>query len=270
MEIIHRIAMQGTIARRRAFERLGVELLRSDSDDMSSDPFVYADVNESHPNWRDIEALLKQWRLSDVPHTEFTDQEIDAAEWAALSATAHHGYPQPRDDEFGYLEVTYDLTDYCEECGVGARQRAPFRMKGEPRWGRRHVLQMHWVYDRLFVKPDVWSGVFAPHGVKCLPVLDAKGTTLSTVLQLDIPVAARMRCDGRPSQSCKACRRVKFDPVNRGRMPPLSSRHGESLALTEQWFGAGASAHSAIVASHELVEVMRTAKLRGVQYHPLE
>ena len=50
--------------------------------------------------------------------------EIAAAPWLGLNADQHQGFPQPRDDEFGYLDVTYDTDDYCRACGsVSVRRR---------------------------------------------------------------------------------------------------------------------------------------------------
>ena len=45
---------------------------------------------------------------------------------------------------------------------IGAKQVSPFRMKESPNWGRRSILQMNWLFDEYFVKPEVWNAVFQP------------------------------------------------------------------------------------------------------------
>ena len=72
---------------------------------------------------------------SDIVRTEFNASERGNAEYLNVAPAWHHGYPQPEDD-FAYLSATYDLKEYCPGCGIGEKQVAPFRMKGEPKWGK--------------------------------------------------------------------------------------------------------------------------------------
>lgn len=50
------------------------------------------------------------------------------------------------DYKAGYLMTTYGGTG-CGVCGVGQLQKAPFSMRAEPKWGRRHMMQLNWVAD---------------------------------------------------------------------------------------------------------------------------
>jgi hypothetical protein len=111
--------------------------------------------------WPQLQVLLRKWGHSEGHvTTEFSKEEIDSARWIEVGAW-HHGYPQPEDD-FGYLRATYDLSEWCDACGIGLKQKASFQMKGEPRWGRRAILQLNWVFDELFVTPEVWSASSSP------------------------------------------------------------------------------------------------------------
>src|SRR5712692_2919102 len=63
---------------------------------------------------------------------EYSDREMAAAEVLGLQATSQWGYPEPSGD-FGYLSKTFDLAEYCNKCGIGGRQRAPFRLNTIPK-----------------------------------------------------------------------------------------------------------------------------------------
>ena len=83
-----------------------------------------------------------------------------------------------------FRQASYDLGQFCERCGVGLKQTAPFQMIGEPKWGKRGILQLNWVFDQFFATPGIWASVFDPHGVASRVVTDTKGRELKTVVQL--------------------------------------------------------------------------------------
>lgn len=120
-------------------------------------------ISEDDPKWPVVAELMKKHKYFEFCTTDFTLNELKSASWLKVTPIWHHGYPQP-DRDFGYLDITYDLAGYCEECGIGAVQKAPFRFSREPKWGRRQILQVNWVFDEYFVTPELWKTVFKPSG----------------------------------------------------------------------------------------------------------
>jgi hypothetical protein len=118
------------------------------------------DIDEASDAWPAVRDWLTRHRAVDFVTTKFSSSEIAEAAWLELQPEWHHGYPQPNEGEFGYRRATYDSSDWCDECWMGLKQNAPFQMKGEPKWGRRGILQLNWVFDEYFVTPEVWSSVF--------------------------------------------------------------------------------------------------------------
>ena len=148
--------------------------------------------------------------------TSFSKAELGQARFLAMYPLAHHGYPQPEDD-FEFMSVTYDPDLYCKSCCVGLRQRAPFLMRNEPRWGKKSILQLNWVFDEYFTKPDAWEKVFKPAGISCRPVLHARSKKiLETVVQLQITKSAELYLSAVPFELCKTCGSKKFARVTRG------------------------------------------------------
>lgn len=161
MNITHHVAFPGDELVYRALSAAGVELESGVSN---------FQIDESDPRWPTIEALAGQFMAIDIATTKFSLSELERASYVAFAATGHHGYPEPSDDN-GYLEATYDLSDYCAVCGIGLQQIRPFRFAKEPVWGLNSVRQLNWIFDEYFVKPEVWSMLFEPFGIGCRPVV---------------------------------------------------------------------------------------------------
>ena len=228
------------------------------------------EVDESDPRWPTIKNYISEWELLDITSTNFTTDELKHSSWLEMGPTWHHGYPQPEDD-FGYLESTYDLSRYCSKCGIEKKQRAPFRFKREPRWGRRHILQLNWVFDEFFVLPEVWESVFKPLDVPSSPVIDDRsGRELKSVVQLCIGALAEATgLANHPSEVCASCAARKYSPFVRGFFPALASYPEGHMFKTSQYFGAGASAYRSVVISSALWQKLCEDKVKGAEFVPL-
>jgi hypothetical protein len=261
MKIVHRVSLATTPENRRVLESAGINV---------GNGFVSFELNEEDESWQTLAPKLAEWQAVDVPTTTFSTKELKAAEWLQMTPQWHHGYPQPDEDGFGYLEVTCDATGRCAECGAGAKQKAPFRMKGEPKWGKRGILQLNWVFGEYFSTPEVWKNVFEPLGVAARLVLDGVGSRkLETVVQLVVTEEASVKLDGYSEASCNSCTRLKYAPVARGMFPALQRVPVGHIARTKQLFGSGASAYQAVLVSQTLFRKLEEYKTKGIGFVPL-
>jgi hypothetical protein len=267
MRIMHHVFIEADDKTRKEFDRLGVNVEFFDGRGTVRNHFVL-DIAESDPSWTGVQKWISKRPHVDSVSPSFSEAEVGAARWLQLFSDWHHGYPQP-DDDFGYLDLTYDLSAYCSTCGIGAVQKAPFRMRREPRWGRRGILQLNWVFDEFFVTPGVWATVFEPRGITCRPVLKRGGAELDTVVQLDIAEQVSIRTVGLDAEACPACGRFKYLPIKRGPLPELVEEPPGHMAKTREYFGSGASAHHAVVMSPALGAAIRSAKVRGASAQPV-
>ncbi len=230
--------------------------------------FTTFEVDESNDAWFSLKRWIVKWRAVDSVTTLFSNEERTTARWLELEPEWHHGYPQPEED-FGYLSVTYDLTEYCASCGLGTKQRAPFRMRSEPKWGRRGILQLNWVFDEYFVTLEVWETVFKPYDILCRPVENGKGATLKRVVQLVSEAGVDVLTEGLAAAECASCSRVKYLPVARGPFPPLVAEPAGHLVKTRQDFGSGARAYKAVIISQELYGILLKKNVRGISARPV-
>jgi hypothetical protein len=271
MRIMHRVAFAATPAEEKQLDDLGIKLTTVTAMPGGGDPFIAFDIREDDPVWPPLRSLLHRWGRSEGNvSTSFTKKELDSARWLELGAW-HHGYPQPDEDVFGYRQATYDLTDWCGSCGIGKKQKAPFQMKGEPKWGKRSILQLNWVFDAYFVTPDAWALVFKPHGIECRPVLNTKGGELRSVVQLVAQGEVGVVREGLATEeaACSSCGRTKYLPVARGRFPAMKEEPSTAMVTTKECFGSGASAHRRVLVSQAVAHSLTAAKLRGASMRPV-
>jgi rRNA maturation protein Nop10 len=271
MKFVHRIGLRLSPAQRTDVEGLGVKVPLGTTLPDGGDPLVAFDIDEAHPNWLALHKLFEQWGSSDLLRTEFWKKEIEAARWLRMLPGWHQGYPQP-EDGFGYLRITYNPSDYCPDCGIGAVQKAPFRMQGEPRWGKYHVIQLNWVFDEFFTQPEVWRTTFEPFRIGAMPVVRNKtGQELKTVVQLGIPTVAKSKAllGDHPKAVCPRCKRAKYLPFVRGRFPPLESFPDENAFRTTEYFGDGARAFRGIIVSDAVYREVVKNKLKGIEFKPV-
>jgi hypothetical protein len=261
MQFVHRISISATPEIRAELARMAIVV--------GASGFVTFEVDESHESWPKLQCWISTRRAVDVVRTKFSEQEIAAAHWLELIPSWHHGYPQPNQDVFGYREATYDLSQYCQTCGTGATQKAAFQMKAEPKWGNNGILQLNWIFDEFFVKPEVWTEVFEPFGVGQRQVLSNRGTELKTVVQLVVDEEVEIAADGLQEDTCGSCGRSKYVPLMRGAFPPLASKPVGQMVKTRQYFGSGASASKRVLISQQLARAFNREKVEGASLRPV-
>jgi hypothetical protein len=266
MKIIHRVSVTVDEKVMQKLVELGLE------PQYVMPHLVSFDIDESDPGWSKARLFIEKSEALDVTRTEFSSNELKQARRLQMGASWHHGYPQP-EGAFGYLNATYDLTSYCRSCGVGKKQKAPFRMKRDPKWGKKHVLQLNWVHDDFFVLPDIWKTIFRPFGIPCLPVLNHRtGEELETVVQLrvDSEATSAIRSSDHEWELCSSCNRKKYLPITRGSFPAVEVPSDIHMAKTREYFGSGASAWRAIIISAELYQEIEKQKIKGAEFQPVD
>lgn len=219
------------------------------------------EISEDDPRWPSVEKYLIRERKIPGTYTEFTREELREAPFVRHVGDWQEQYPEPKSG--GYLEGTYDLANYCSYCGVGKRQKAPFRIKKEPNWKSRSFMQLHWVDDELFTRPQVWKTFFQPLGIDSLPVLHhGTGKPLESVVQLLIPQTAPVDTSALEFfEVCKICGAKKFLGPRRGFDPSITPPNGHAFK-SDVWWGGGYHAYKTIYFSRELYGRIAEAKLK--------
>lgn len=214
MKTFHHLAIPVGSPESEAMEAAGVEVRHKPGALIAT-----LELDEASEAWRRAREVVLAYGILDMKYSKFAKAEVRTAPWSCLEGGFIHGYPQPEDD---YLDSVYDLSEYCAECGVGARQESSFVMKAEPKWGRNGILQMNWSFSHYFVRPEVFRELFEPAGLTRRAVLDSRGRPLESVVQLVIDCSGELRADFAPeaeSTLCEACGRTKQKPAVVGWLP---------------------------------------------------
>jgi hypothetical protein len=232
--------------------------------------WVRFEISQSDSRWPMVSEVMQRHNIKPWnARYEFSKAEWLAVDYLKMGPQGHFGYPQP---EEGYESITYDDTNGCESCGMDYVQQSPFRMKGEPKWGRSGFSQLNWVFDEYFVRPEIWKEVFEPFGVKSRPVLKHRqGTELETVAQLDIVERATspIKTVGLSPNPCPVCSRMRyFYPLY---SPYPAFEVPQSLHIFKSWeyFGDGGASHRWTVVSQEMYRWILKKKVRGVSFVPM-
>lgn len=261
MKIEYRFVLNVDHARQAALQELGVQVEQGRSQVVL--------IQEGREHWREIAALAETWIPVSV-QTTYSEAEREASEFLNMLGNWHHGYPQPEAGS-GYLEQTFDLTGFSRATGIGKTQKAPFRLTREPRWGTRSFLQLNWVADVFFTKPEVWRETFEPHGIGCMDVVHHRtNKPLTSVVQLlsQGMAAGPLELTDAPYELCDTTGVRKYHPITRGF---TSFRDDESLDYfcTQEFFGYGGRAFREVIVSQRLYQRIKGQRLRGLAFRPM-
>lgn len=215
---------------------------------------------------------------------------MNASQWFSLS-TGHFGYPQPEDD-FGYLNQTYDMTNACPTCHIGLKQTNEFRFKSEPRAKHSFFIGLNWVFDQIFVRPPV-EEIFTKEGVTGIsfstPVINRTGRPMDTIKQLHVNtvITAALPLDRYEFEICEYpksessikflsamgsrllkgpfCGQKKYHylPYRKFILKSNSLNNLPDFVRISEWFGSGGNAAQPIFVSQKVYEVIKKYKWRG-------
>lgn len=259
MDIVHRISLDVSPQ-----DRLFLQSIEIEAPDRG---FFTFEIRESATHWERTKGWVNERKPVDLVWTTFDSSEVLAAKWCALAGEWSYGYPEPR---AAYPAKFFDLPSYCRLCGLGAVQDGAIRMKGEPPWGGRSIMQFHWLHDEFFVTPRLYDEVFRPRSIESRFVLPIRGDdALRTVRQLVFSDDGDLDTGPLEGATCVRCERIKYRPHLRGRLPPLRRVGTNCVFRTTQFFGTGAEAYRMVIASQDIVRSLVDSNVRGIGFKPL-
>lgn len=258
MRISHRVSKNVTHQIQQEFQAIGVDL-----------PIGLSTIilYEDDVRWPNVARLKSKLNCLDIVSTVFSSSELNMANVLAMSPEWHHGYPMP-DMDNGYFEATYDISSSCQVCRIGLSQKAPFRFRKAPSWGTKSILQLNWIFDEYFVKPEVWEDVFQPFGIGCRPaILHRSNAILENVVQLDVATVIELEMDhlDHPFEVCPVCNRKRYLPFTRGFLPKPKMPEIPMFKST-QYFGSGGSSSRLVFISNELYRKITLSRLKGASF----
>jgi hypothetical protein len=273
MKVMHRITLNTLNEADSFIEPLQIKHKRVPL--LGGGALIVFEMDESDPRWPEVAQIARQRSMLDLVDTVFTDQEILDAEWVRLDVRFEQGYPQPEED-MAWKRIVYDQE--CPKCGIGHRQKAPFRLAKEPRLGRHDFMSLFWA-ETVFCTPRVLGALVAAEirGYEAwCPIIHSSGESSQTVYQLVVSNVAKpglAKEDRLQPEWCWRCRTTKYRSHLRGYMhlQRKALRHDVDMLLTHEWFGSGRfGGYREILVSNRVARLILENRWRGVQLKPVE
>ena len=229
----------------------------------------YTSFQLEEKDYFDLKKVLNEWGINGIKYPLFTKKELKESLLSAKNGSHEHGYPMP-DIDGSYLELTYDLSNYCESCGIGKKQKDAFRLKNVPKEGKKRLFGLiGWCgFDEYFVDKELYNEVFKPLGIKSREVLKyKKEVPFDTHVQLVLEETEEvLDLKDNLIESCDKCGRWKYQPMPQGFYP----RYKNIIApifKSKDWFGTGAEARKRIFITQELREKLIDMKIEKSQWY---
>ena len=243
-------------------------------------------LNEDNPNFAILKREIDKFGIEPQSGTIYEKSDIEKAEWF-IASTGQYQYPQPEDD---YLEKTFDLESYCNLCGIGRVQNAPFRLKTEPKQHNNQFWGLHWEYFAVFVRQETKS-ILEKEKIKGInfskPVLNKKNIEIEGFYQMHIDIildkgfdsynTKTITCKFDNEENCntdinlKYCGRIKFHHPRIGGylFDKFIFNTDFDIVQSNEYFGSGASANRIQIVSKRFKELVEKNKLKGLSFTPI-
>ena len=241
---------------------------------------------EDNPIFGIINYEISKFLEPQVIVTEYEKVDIKNADWF-IASTGQYQYPQPEDE---YLERTFDLGNFCNLCGIGRVQNAPFRLKSEPKQHNNQFWGLHWEFFAVFVRQEAKS-ILEKEEIKGIsfskPVLNKKNIEIEGFYQLHVDTildkgfdsynTKAITCKINNEENCnkdvnqKCCGRIKFHhPKIGGYLFDKSIFNSDfDIVQSKEFFGSGASANRIKIVSKRFKELVEYNKLKGLSFTPI-
>jgi len=241
---------------------------------------------EDNPRFQELTEAVKKFKIEPQIGTTYDKVDLSNAKWF-IASTGQYQYPQPEDK---YLEITFDLENYCRLCGIGRVQNAPFRLKTEPKQHNNQFWGLHWEYFAVFVRQET-KNILEKEKIKGIrfskPVLNKKNIEIEGFYQLHIDTildkgfdsynTKTITCKTNNEENCntdinlKCCGRIKFHhPMIGGYLFDKSIFNSDfDIVQSNEYFGSGASANRIQIVSKRFKELVEKNKLKGLSFTPI-
>lgn len=136
---------------------------------------------------------------------DYSEPEILNASYCRISRAHYCGYPKP---ENSYMDVTFDTSEMCPRCHMGAIQNNSFRVGKVSKHGFWRFLS--WEPDKFFVSDAVYDEVFSEYGIPRIPLLTGSKKVIEGISQLVIPRTDELLKPDYDLETCPVCGRQRY------------------------------------------------------------
>jgi len=228
-------------------------------------------IGENHIEWDKIRNFIndKTLEITDFQlETHFTKTEMEHADFFAIHPSWHFEYPQPKEN-FVYEAITYNPENVCKNCGIKLKPINSFEIKKNPKWGKRNIVQLNWIFDEYFVSCNLKNQLEKNSDIKFKSVNNYKTKIiLDDIFQINIYEYIDLNMPaGTDFEQCKICKQIKYLPHTRGFFPsPKSSNF--TITHSVQSFGSACNSYHAVLINKDIYNLFNRIGVNGISYTP--
>jgi len=246
-------------------------------------------LNDSDTNFTKVKPLIYQKFVTVQTGMHYTKEDLDESEWFYIT-TSESQYPQGEEDFRCY---SYDLSNWCDKCGIGKVQNQPFRLLRDFQQKKDVFFGLHWVFDEFFVRSSV-KPILAENGITGIsyinPIYHGSGKEIATVFQLktdfiiqptlitgDVDASAFLidrrlwTSQEKYARFCPFCNRVRYRHPQREviKFKRAAFENVPDIVKGFEYFEGGDLAHRLVLASKKFYDVVKKYKFRGLSFTPI-
>ncbi|MBP5438953.1 MAG: hypothetical protein J6Y30_13335 [Treponema sp.] len=169
-------------------------------------------VYDDNLYFNQIVKLFKKISVSPTVTCEYSKKELSEAKYLSLWLKRYSGYPQPeaigvKDSYFNY---TFDIINFCTNCGNGLVQKDSFYLKKSFNIEKIRFGGVYWEYDTFFITKEL-QDLFVKEkftGIEFVPVKNIKTKQIvDNIVQLKINAVfpAKLKYEVEKVIDCKQC-----------------------------------------------------------------
>ena len=169
-------------------------------------------VYDDNLYFNQIVKLFKKISVSPTVTCEYSKKELSEAKYLSIWLKRYSGYPQPeaigvKDSYFNY---TFDITNFCTNCGNGLVQKDSFYLKKSFNIEKIRFGGVYWEYDTFFITKEL-QDLFVKEkftGIEFVPVKNIKTKQIvDNIVQLKINAVfpAKLKYEVEKVIDCKQC-----------------------------------------------------------------
>lgn len=240
------------------------------------------EISDSAPYFNDVINFMNA-KLKDEPQIrcEYSKKELSEAKYLDIWLKKYSGYPQPDDvDDIkdSYLNYTFDMTNYCTECGNGLVQKDSFYLKKSFNIEKIRFGGVYWIYDTFFITTELrdWFIKEKFTGIEFIPVKNIKTKQIvDNIVQLKINAIfpEKLKFDTKEVINCKSCNTIKNlrkDDSEIFAPKEILKDLDKDFYLSQEWHGAGLLCCKSVLISNRVYKFFVDNKIKNINAEPIK
>lgn len=239
------------------------------------------EISDSAPYFNDVINFMNA-KLKDEPQIrcEYSKKELAEAKYLRIYLKRYSGYPQPEaiDVKNSYVNYTFDITNFCTDCGSGLVQNDSFYLKKSFNIEKIRFGGVYWIYDTFFITTELrdWFIKEKFTGIEFIPVKNIRTKqTVDNIVQLKINAIfpEKLEFDTQEVINCKSCNTIKKLKKNDSEIfapKDILKDLDKDFYLSKEFTGGGLLCCQYVLISNRVYKFFIDNKIKNICAEPIK